>query len=494
MADTTFVNGTVIEPEWLNDVNDIAYGIPSITTAAPGASLVGFIQDDANAVATNLSARGRKWVLDTDFDTIQHAFDYCASFDADAPTLFITQQHTLSTAIILNRASGDPLESKGRFVIQGLGKNSGFTMTGVKYMFENNIVGFSENIVFQNIWFGSDHSDNGAAGFTGVLKVADFIRVTFRECYFQEVGIEPSSATYAQSIYLDHCKFVSWNGPIMSVLAFYDLSVIGCQFESGSFTDSKGFVSYDATAATSTQKAAFISNLYENCTGSFVNIQNGRGVVVTCNYFEDVDAVVLDFTVGAPLGVFVNGNGFDSQGQPNTYGTIAVSRINGFFGSGNWASTRLYTIVAEVEADGNDQGGSIGIGDSTTSGELLSTSSASVEVCNRLAGGLQLFRLGDEAVGSSLGYNGTLGGTVLESVNRGSAVYLPWAIRQRNNAGTRNQLSGQADGTAVINILGTSPTLTENLSMAMFESSTTQLRFTVRCSDGVTRTANLTLS
>jgi hypothetical protein len=470
--------------------------LASTASASPGASLVGFSQDDANAAGMDLAERGRKWVLDTDFDTIQHAFDHCQSLLANAPTLLITQLHTITAGspILINRPSSTPAQSRGKFVVKGMGGNAGFSMTGVGYMFENDIVGFSENIVFENIWFQSNHSNNGGAGFTGVMKVADFIRVTFRECYFQEVGVEPNSTTYAQSFYFDHCKFVSWNGPIMSVLAFYDLSVVGCQYESGNYTDSKGFVAYDATLSTSTQGASFLSNLYEDCTGSFLKIQSGRGVVVSGLYTELVTAPVLDFSEGAPLGVFVTGCGFDTGGAASSYAPILVSRINGFFGSGNWASTRLYTIQNEVSAGGNNQGGSIGIGDATNSGELLSTASVAVEVGARLPGLIQSFRLADEAQGASLGYDNTYGGGLIESVNRGSAAYLPMVMRQRNNAGTRTLIEGQSDGSVVVKINGTTATLTENRSMSFFEASTTQLRIVVRCSDGVTRTANLTLS
>lgn len=477
----------------------LAAQLADTSSASPGASLVGLSQDDANAVGTDLAERGRKWVLDTDFDTIQHAIDYCNS-GGDAKGLLLTTFHQITpgSPLIINRPTSTPSSSRGKFVIKGMTAQAGFGMYGAGYMFENSIVGFSENIVFENVWFQSDHSGNGGTNFTGVMKVADFIRVTFRECYFQEVGVEPDSATYAQSFYFDHCKFVSWNGPIMSVLAFYDLSVVGCQYESGNYADSKGFVAYDGTSVTSTQGASFLSNLYENCTGSFANIQNGRGVTVEGLYAENVTAPVLDFSQGTPRGINVSACGFDTSGAAASYAPILLSRVNGFVGGGNWSSTRLYTIQNQTAADGTDQGGSIGQGDRTDSGQLLSSSSVAIDIGMRMPGGIQSFRLGDPAQGATVGYQDGIfegyGGAVLESVNRGSATYLPLVLRQRNNAGTRNLLYGMLDGTVVTKILTTSPTLTENLSMAVIQATTTSLRFEVRCSDGVTRTANLTLS
>jgi len=52
MADTTFVDGTVIEASWLNDVNDTVYGLPSTASAANGDALVGVLRTFTGAVAT----------------------------------------------------------------------------------------------------------------------------------------------------------------------------------------------------------------------------------------------------------------------------------------------------------------------------------------------------------------------------------------------------------------------------------------------------------
>ena len=60
MADTNFINGTVIEPAWLNDVNDAVYtSLPAVSTdlanfasAVKGAGLVGFRPSLNHAAAT----------------------------------------------------------------------------------------------------------------------------------------------------------------------------------------------------------------------------------------------------------------------------------------------------------------------------------------------------------------------------------------------------------------------------------------------------------
>jgi len=64
MADTTYVNGTVVQADWLNDVNDFVY----TDVAAPsGASLVGFLQTGTGAVAQTAQAKMRQTVDVADF-------------------------------------------------------------------------------------------------------------------------------------------------------------------------------------------------------------------------------------------------------------------------------------------------------------------------------------------------------------------------------------------------------------------------------------------
>lgn len=54
MATTNFVNGTVIEPSWLNDVNDLTYGISNTNNVSVGDALVGVKRTESGAVATTL--------------------------------------------------------------------------------------------------------------------------------------------------------------------------------------------------------------------------------------------------------------------------------------------------------------------------------------------------------------------------------------------------------------------------------------------------------
>jgi hypothetical protein len=53
MADTTFVNGTVVQADWLNDVNDLVYGLGNPTGAAlVGKTGAGTVQDHIDSAAT----------------------------------------------------------------------------------------------------------------------------------------------------------------------------------------------------------------------------------------------------------------------------------------------------------------------------------------------------------------------------------------------------------------------------------------------------------
>jgi hypothetical protein len=64
MTSTTFIDKqTVIEANWLNDVNAIVYGLPTPS----GSSLIGFIQSGIGAVARTVLDKGRESVSVLDF-------------------------------------------------------------------------------------------------------------------------------------------------------------------------------------------------------------------------------------------------------------------------------------------------------------------------------------------------------------------------------------------------------------------------------------------
>ncbi len=67
MADTTFVNGTVIVPDWLNDVNRLTYDLPS-TASGKGDALVGVKVSATGSVATTQHAVNESRPLDAVLD------------------------------------------------------------------------------------------------------------------------------------------------------------------------------------------------------------------------------------------------------------------------------------------------------------------------------------------------------------------------------------------------------------------------------------------
>lgn len=455
---------------------------------------VRFVQDGTGARPQTVQSRLREVVYDTDFSTIQQAIDYCLSFNGDAPILEITQCHTITpgSPLIINRPTDTPSLSRGKFTIRGQGAQAGFAMyaaSGSNFMFENALSGYSENVVFENIWFQSDHT-----GFSLVIKGEDFIRVSFNNCYFQEIGVTVCSI-YLQTWYLTNCKFVSWNGPIMNAAAFYDVNIIGCQFESGNYVSSSGFTAYAASGSyTSSQKVTAVANLYENCTGPFMAIQNGCGVVVQGNYFELNSNQVLDFQQGTPNGVYVTGNSFDlgPLSTSLTYAPIIISRPNGFFGAGNYSNGTLYHFLNQMN-DTGAPGGSWGHGDYTPgNGRILSTSFG-VNGGTKTPGLISSIRPDayEVAMDFGVGYGASNGELHAKTT---ASTRIGWTAKQTNSVGTYNNFSVKSDGTFAINLSTSGVTLDENATLAFFQASPTQLRITVKCSDGVTRTANITLT
>lgn len=71
MATTHFVNGSVVEADWLNDVNDVAYGEDGNPyKVGSGSSLIGFTQSGTGAVARTMQDKGREVVSVKDFGAV----------------------------------------------------------------------------------------------------------------------------------------------------------------------------------------------------------------------------------------------------------------------------------------------------------------------------------------------------------------------------------------------------------------------------------------
>lgn len=426
-----------------------------------------------------------------DTAAVQSAIDYCLSKSPNVTELVIPGLCNITSSINIDRQYNDA-NTENYFVIRGNGSEGGFYASSDIKIFSSTYAdqNFSQNICFENIYF-QGVIDNQARF---VMNGQKFIRVTFRNCFFKSIRVA-TTTTYFQSYYFVDCKFKFWSSWVMDCKFFYNLVVSNCQFEGyrDSVNGSKGFNSYDTNSpeTSSTQEAVFTNNLFENCTGPFVAIKNGRGVVVSGNYFELIDNAVLDFSQGNPRGIYVSGNSFDTASSPLTYAPILVSYPNGFFGYSNWSSTCLYRFLNEMQMTEDKWGGSWGIGDTPVSGHLLSTTSP-ISVSSRIPGSFQVFR--EEVEGQAIQLSQDTNGTGITSINTTSAVYLPVAIKQQNNSTTRNLISADSSGTVFTNIQTSAPTLTDNLTMCFFEATTTQLRITVKGSDGTIRTANITLS
>lgn len=79
MADTTFINGTVVEPSWLNDVNRFVYDAPTGSNTT-GAALIGFLQAGTGAVTTLTAQNKLRQVINVE--------DFGAPLSGDAAAAF----------------------------------------------------------------------------------------------------------------------------------------------------------------------------------------------------------------------------------------------------------------------------------------------------------------------------------------------------------------------------------------------------------------------
>jgi hypothetical protein len=82
MADTNFTDGTVIESDWANDVNDMVYGLPSTASASLGSFLVGHLPAGTGAVGSTVQAELRKIVRASNYSGASFGAKLQAAHDA----------------------------------------------------------------------------------------------------------------------------------------------------------------------------------------------------------------------------------------------------------------------------------------------------------------------------------------------------------------------------------------------------------------------------
>lgn len=435
MADTTFANGTVIEPSWLNDVNDAVYtdlggvgGLSNTADAAKGDALVGVKRTETSAVAQTLHFYIQKSKFRaSDFGVV-----------ADGVTNDQSAMQAAFNAIDAN--GGGELELPiGTILLNtsALTIPENLTLTGQAWEVSQIKAGGAwtcltktyanhTNINRLNLWARNVRFIGDATALGGVyIDKGD-------SCLFEKCGFTDFQATNAYGLYL---KNTYWT------------NVYGCHFENidkyGIQMDADTGVGCNASSIGG--RSQFIGNNETNFTCILLNgqnltvshtdmsgsgnglcgieIQNGEGIHIHDNYIERWTANAIKATAGtASSRIDIANNALNSVATPvialnhaSVNDNVTV-RNNRFADISSGTCIQFGTTTNAVEYNN-----SVGAADAT---DTYTTSQKAI-AANR-----------GTFTGTLTGVTGTVTGTIrYEKVGKTVTLYIP-SILGTSNATT----------------------------------------------------------
>lgn len=312
MADTTYVNGTVIEPEWLNDVNDLRYG----TTVSEGDALLPVQSSATGSVATTQHEVNERVRSLADFMSVAQRADCLAGTAlVDCSTAVSTavqwcidngvkilenpyKKVLLSSSVVINRQV-DGAAFDAYFTIRG----GGFWVTTAIPMFTSTIpftiAAVSQLVKFENVTF-----EASGTGFDAyVLDDAKFLRLWFVGCDFVKIKCLYAPTVLTQSYYFDNCNMRRWVGIFWrSLNVNFDHKFHHCIAEAG---DRFAVMAFPVGCS-------YHQNVIEGMSGTAIRAWGSQGFAYHGNYMEqnDCDLDLRPDAAESSYGVSILGNLF----------------------------------------------------------------------------------------------------------------------------------------------------------------------------------------
>jgi len=179
MADTTFINGTVIEPEWLNDVNDAVYtSLPAVSTnladtsdAAKGDALLGVKHPSTGGSARTQHQKNQDWLTIQDFGGVGDGTTDDSTAIANAIAAAVATKKQLMVAGLFRHTTQITVPAKAKLV--GAGWTSDAATSGRSlscFIKDFNGIGF--------LFSGDDATTDGIQYDSTAAKTGDGIQVT----------------------------------------------------------------------------------------------------------------------------------------------------------------------------------------------------------------------------------------------------------------------------------------------------------------------------
>jgi len=437
MATTNFVNGTVIEPAWLNDVDAAVYEtLPAIpvnladtSSASNGDALIGVKRTETGAAATTLHL----WIQKSKF----RAADFGVVADG------VTNDHTAMTAAFaaIDANGGGELELPiGTILLNtsALTIPENLTLTGQAWEVSQIKAGGAWTCLTKTYATHTDYNrlNLHARGvrFIGAATALGGVYIDKGDnCLFEKCGFTDFQATNAYGVYIKNTYWTHFVGCL-----FENIDKYGIQMDESS--------GVGCNASTISGRCQFIGNNEAAFTGVLLNgqnlsvcfsdfsgtsnglngivIENGEGIHIFDNYIERWQGQAIKATSGtASKRIVVENNVLNSSGVPcldfdhaSTNDNIVV-RNNRFPDMGGGQTCIDFgSSTNSIEYD-NDEGTS----NITSTYTISQVGNASYR---------------DTFTGTLTGVTGTVTGTIrYEKIGKTVTLYIP-AILGTSNAVT----------------------------------------------------------
>jgi len=451
MATTNFVPGTVVTSDWLNDVDDAVYRkVPETISVT-----------DFGAVCDNLT---------DDTTAVQAAIDHCVANNLDLHVPRLTRITTVHIDRAVDGAAFDNF-----FTISGIG-GGGFVRATAGAMFSsripyNGVNAVSQLVRFSHLIFEATDSANAVY----VMDGTRYLRSRWDDCNFRKCRWFATVTGEAQSLYMSRCQARRWQGWFMdSALVNFDVRVNDSLFEAGE----RGLHMALPVGSSITQ-----TNI-EGMSGHAIEYTGGYGFKVDGCYFEHN----------------AYGAGQDGASVVQTGGTsLGMSITDSYFSAAHTPNPQVVWLGADGASSRNNH--------CTTGGVLHSfQNDSNVEIDNDVALGTLI---DGQATPYSITSVGRIGRVWYADGNKdygasldtrfvpGQGAYLRLRTIQNNVPASRGlEVNDLGRMTAYSPTFGLEATLdpAANGDFVFDLPSNNSLRLKVRGSDGVIRTASITLS
>jgi len=391
MADTLFANGTVIQPAWLNDVNNNIYdghtapaGTFRNTLSNPtGSNIVGFLPLGTGAVSTTVQAKLRQLVSVKDFGAVGDGVaDDTAAFQAA-----ITYAQTTGARGVFINSHGSGLFYKITAPliisrpIEILGESTNTTLIGIGFTATQHLIDIDGTIApnLENVSIGN-FTLRMSGTMANLMRLNNVSNAKFHDLqlYNGRHGLVITGNRNFSNLY----ERIYCSTKLTESAVLFDVftgggqhTFVGCNFY--------GKYGVQLTSNSIISTLSFLGCNFEQCDNAFYSEGDIQGIAFHGTRFEK-NGVIASINF-APLvgkvvsGVSICGCFFETDGEVYTVQFTGAGTVRGFHIQGNYA--RDYS-TSFVRCNGVGDGGVVSGNYIDNMTAIINANRASVEVVN----------------------------------------------------------------------------------------------------------------